>query len=467
MSKMPVAMDQKESPRAFLDEVYKCLDYEGGTLLKATSHPDSETEEPWLDKGDWLALAHKIGAEKVFFVKNDPVLVFCAFQHMVEDEQLLLEQFRRAWCMSRPLFLFIASLGELRVYRLDQPPTRDAQLLRDKRQTALVEHVAEVAEKLQAYRRTEIESGRLFSDERFGGIDQRADRRLIQDLKTVRKQLLATGLEAKYAHALIGRSIFIRYLEDRGVIDASYFEKIAQRTPHWQAMLLQEPERPDLAPNSEKHNYYRVLLDKDFTYALFQQLADDFNGDMFPRDEAEEQIVNSTHLELLHGFLLGETNHEQPHLFLWAYDFEIIPIELISSIYEEFYHKENIRILDKKNSLTRQDDIKTHYTPSILVEYVLTNVLPKVRLAQHPKILDPACGSGIFLVEAFRRMVRYQVQRNGGQMMSSDILRQILREQIRGIEINEEAIHVAAFSLYLALLHYQEAPDIRTKRYHT
>jgi hypothetical protein len=463
MSNVPVVMDQRESPRAFLDEVYRSLGYEEGTLLNAVICPDAETDEEWLDKGDWLSLAHKVGAEKVFFVKNDPALVFCALQNGLMNEHLLLERFRRVWCMSRPQLLFVALPGELRLYRLDRPPTREIEILREKRQIELVRSVAEVASRLQSYRREEIESGRLFHDDRFGGIDQRADRQLIQDLKMVRKQLLVTGLEAKYAHALIGRSIFIRYLEDRGVIDPDYFEKVAKKNPYWQEKLSWEPEQPDLAPGSERRRYYRVLMDKDFTYALFQQLADDFNGDMFPKDEEEEKKVRDVHLKLLHDFLLGNTNQGQPHLFLWAYDFEIIPIELISSIYEEFYHKENIYHPGIDRGNRRRDDIKTHYTPSVLVEYVLTNILPGERLAQKPRILDPACGSGIFLVESFRRIVRYHVQQDG-EMILPDTLRQILREQIRGIEINEEAVHVAAFSLYLALLHYQEPPAIRTKR---
>ena len=65
---------------------------------------------------------------------------------------------------------------------------------------------------------------------------------------------------------------------------------------------------------------------------------------------------------------------------------------------------------------------------------------------------------------SFRRIVRYRVQQQNGEMPTPEELRQILREQIRGIEINEEAVCIAAFSLYLALLHYQEPPTIRTKR---
>ncbi len=197
----------------------------------------------------------------------------------------------------------------------------------------------------------------------------------------------------------------------------------------------------------------------------------DFNGDMFPDVEEEEKRVTDAHLTLIQGFLLGNTDKYQRPLFLWAYDFDIIPIELISSIYEEFYHKENIYHPEreqKRKQSKKQDDVKTHYTPSVLVEYVLSNLLTEQRLATNPKILDPACGSGIFLVESFRRIVRYwvqqRVQHENKGMLSSDALRKILREQIRGIEINGEAVHIAAFSLYLTLLHYQEPPVIRAQK---
>ena len=370
--------------------------------------------------------------------------------------------------MARPLYLFIALPGELRVYRLDLPPARDAKTLRERRQVELVQHVAEVAEKLQAFRREQLELGHLPADKYFGGIDQRADRRLIQDLKAVREELLDTGLTPRYAHALIGRSIFIRYLEDRSIIDEAYFlERVAKDNLLWQKALLSELDQPDTAPGNEKRRYYRILSDKNFTFALFRQLGVDFNGDMFPNVDEDEKHVKKEHLELLQGFLLGDTDRWQRTLFLWAYDFEIIPIELISSIYEEFYHRENTYRIDNKKiamQSKKQDDIKTHYTPSVLVEHVLSHLLLKERLATKPTILDPACGSGIFLVESFRRIVRYHVQQRRGKMLSPEELRQILKEQIKGIEINEEAIHIAAFSLYLALLHYQEPPTIRTKR---
>lgn len=429
-----------------LDEAYQALGYNDGILLNAVSQPSQDSVEAneWLGKGDWLSLAHKVGAEKVFFVQDNPVLVFQYFENE-PDEQLLLNTFRRAWCMARPQHLFISRPGIIEIYSLNQSPPRKIE---DWKPLNTARTILEVTEKLNIFRREQVESGQLFADQRFGNVENRADKRLIEDLKTVRKALLESNLKDRYAHALIGRSIFIRYLEDRGVLTPAYFEeRIAGNNTAWQAILAAEPEKPDLMLDMEKRRYDRILQDKAFTYALFNQLAEDFNGDMFPRDNEEEAAVTQGHLNLLRGFLLGESTPQQPQLFFWAYDFEIVPIELISSIYEEFYHKTNV------------DDKGTHYTPSVLVDFVLSQVLTSDRLADNPKILDPACGSGIFLVEAFRRIVRYHVQQRGFIPLP-DQLRTILRDQITGVEINEEAVHVAAFSLYLALLHYQEPPDI-------
>lgn len=429
-----------------LDRAYKDLGYNDGVLLDTViqPRPNSKEAQEWLEKGDWLALGYMVGAEKVLFVQNNPVIVFRNFEDK-PDANCLLETFRRSWCMARPQHLFISWPGVLEVYNLNQPPPRKIE---DWRPLDVAHTAAEVSKKLGIYRREQIESGRLFADERFGNIDYRADKRLIEDLKAVRKALIDANLKERYAHSLIGRSIFIRYLEDRGVLTPAYFkERVAKKNPIWQSLLAKEPEKPDLTLDLTKRRYDRILLDKDFTYALFDQLANDFNGDMFPKDKEEEAAVSQEHLDLLRGFLLGEYDPLQPKLFFWAYNFEIIPIGLISSIYEEFYHKNN------------EDDKGTHYTPGVLVDDVLSRILTSERLANNPKILDPACGSGIFLVEAFRRIVRYHIQQQGYKPLP-DQLRAILRNQITGVEINEEAVHVAAFSLYLALLHYQEPPDI-------
>jgi hypothetical protein len=441
------------SPVALLNAAYRELDLASGALVDAAERPSGDLREDWVNRGEWLALAKRVGAEKVFFVENNPVLVFA----QIPDTQAegSRELFNRAWCMGRPQCLFLATPGELAVYDLTRSPARPGEQLDSMgRLLARARSVVEVQSKLCEFARGQVESGRLFAERRFGDAGERADQALVRDLVTVRDLLIDAGLEAPYAHALIGRSIFVRYLEDRGILVEEDFRRVARRTSGWIKLLNESPAIPDIDSEMSGRLYTRVLSDKDFTYALFQQLAADFNGDMFPADAGEENAVRAKHLKLLQRFLRGDPDPNRPRLFFFAYRFDVIPIELISSIYEAFYNA------DRKS----QGNHGSHYTPSALVEFVLSSVLTPGRLAENPCIADISCGSGIFLVEAFRRIVRYRVQQKHARLGLPE-LRKILRDQIRGIEINGEAVRVAAFSLYLALLHYLGPPDIwRDKR---
>lgn len=435
----------------FLDEAYEQLDFLRGDLI-ASDLPASDSD--WVQKGDWAALARRVGADRVFFVQNNPVVVFAKIDS--DDPDGLRELFRSVWCMARPNLLFLASPGELAVYDLGQAPARDLQEWNRLKPLDTVREVARVADVLKAYHRSQIETGRLFEERRFGTTKRRADKSLILDLRNVRLKLMEAGLvksdvdnKLKYAHALIGRSIFIRYLEDRGILKRAYFENLAREHRAWRDILASEPATPYVNSQMEASCYIKILENKEFTYALFRQLSHDLNGDMFPEDETEEEVVSQDHLTLLQRFLRSDTE-EQQKLFFWAYRFDIIPIELVSSIYEEFYTR----------STNGKDSKGTHYTPPALVEFILSQILTQHRLSEYPVVLDPACGSGIFLVEAFRRIIRHRIASQNGRRLSPQQLRKILRDQIRGIDLNEEAIRVAAFSLYLALLHYQEPKDI-------
>ena len=440
------------APGALLRAAYKDLGLADGKLLPATDSPRGRSSQDWVDKGEWLTLAGEVGADRVFFVENNPVIVFA--QQVTSDRDAQRELFQRIWNMARPPLLFLAVPGELAVYDLSIGPARDstewAQTL-GRRRLAVARTVAEVASKLQAFSRERIETGRLFEEKRFGE-DRRADKALIADLRTVRRVLIDKGLAPQHAHALIGRSIFIRYLEDRHVLKPAYFRKVARGNPKWQEILHSAPRTSDADPELAQRLYLRVLDSHEFTYALFDQLAKDFNGDMFPESKDERQAVaaDPEYLRRVQGFLRGDPDPGKPQLFFFAYKFDVIPIELISSIYEEFYGA-------KKSD---EGDRSTHYTPPALVDYLLSQILTADRLSKRPRILDPAVGSGIFLVEAFRRLVRYRVHAQGGRRLSARQLRKILRDQLAGIDIDGEAVRVAAFSLYLALLHYQERRDI-------
>lgn len=440
-----------ESAQALLKAAWQDLGYaESEDFLEARRGPEDLPDEVWIDKGDWLRAAQSAQVTKIFFLDNNPVVTFLEGE---ADPETAWRQFNRAWSLARPRLLFFARPGELAIYDLANRPPRSAQEFKKMKPLALARRATEVAEKLRDFRRESLESGQVFEAEgRFGKLSQRADMALIRDLKKVRKELIKLGLgdqNLRFAHSLIGRSIFIRYLEDREILTQRTFDEVASAKPRWQRVLTEPNTDLGLDMNLNPSLYARVLRDKGLTFALFRRLAEDLNGDMFPDMAAEERAVSQEHLDQIRGLLFGATDR-QLKLWLYAYDFKIVPIDLISSIYEEFYHHQS----------ASADGHGAHYTPPVLVDFLVGQVLTVDRLAKTPTILDPSCGSGIFLVEAFRRIVRYRVAKQG-RRLRFDELKKILRVQLRGIEVNPEAIRVAAFSLYLALLHYIEPPDLR------
>ena len=462
---MPVHVS-KESARTLLDAAYMQLEFDRGVLLPASKRPNPNRPNDWLEKGDWQALAEEVGVEKIFFVEREPVVVFAQLKS--SDDASFREFYNRAWCMARPQFLFLARPGELAIYDLSKPPVELHDQPGACRQLlAKAETLAQIQGLRSQFHRELVETGAVFGDERFGKGLNRADDALIRDLKAVRRALDALPLrdgthpsqprKPEMLHSLIGRAIFIRYLEDRQIITRAYFDKVielhgkdAAERKEWRRFLDQQLSCPDVSRAKGGLLFPRVLANKEFTYALFDQLAHDFNGDTFPVEHDERRCLLQAHLTKLRDFLLGVRGANQPELFFHAYDFSIIPIELISSIYEEFY---NERVGDEKNQ-------GAHYTPPALVEFVLANTLTREVLETKPRVLDPACGSGIFLVEAFRRMVRHLCAEKGAERPARQELRAILRKQIAGMDINEEAVRVTAFSLCLAFLHYQQPREI-------
>ena len=108
--------------RELLDAAYLGLDLAAGDLVTTTNRPTATPSSDWIEKGEWLALGQQVGAEKIFFVNNNPVIVFAESSSGFED---WLGFFNRIWCMGRPQLLFLARPGELSVLNLTQKPARE------------------------------------------------------------------------------------------------------------------------------------------------------------------------------------------------------------------------------------------------------------------------------------------------------------------------------------------------------
>jgi N-6 DNA Methylase len=284
-----------------------------------------------------------------------------------------------------------------------------------------------------------VESGEFFrSHPRSFNPAHRVDRDLLDNLEATRQKLLATstgGLDPRALDALLCRLVFACYLFDREVIGQSYLDAIGLRD----AMHLRDVL--GIHPRSKA---------KDYLYALFQKLDDDFNGDLFGTDlAAEAGIVSSSWISTLNEFFRA-TDAVTGQRSFWPYDFSAIPVEVVSAIYERF-----LQASEKRGG--------SFYTPRFLAEVVLDVALASTSSLLGRRYLDPACGSGIFLVGIFNRMA--EEWRRSNPAVRNDRrareLRKILCNNLFGIDVNLTACRITAFSLYLAYLDQLSPRDIQ------
>jgi hypothetical protein len=263
--------------------------------------------------------------------------------------------------------------------------------------------------------------------------ENRVDFQLLKNIEVARDILINRDkLEASVANALLGKVIFVRYLIDR---------KVKIGYCHKNDYLTNE----DLCS---------ILSLKENAIDFFKYLEGKFNGDMFLLKEQEYQsITNSSFNTIINLLNEDDLGHGQKSLFK-LYDFAIIPIEFISNVYESF--------------IGNQEEDSAYYTPLFLVDYILAETV-ETYLMSNPKtyncrVLDPACGSGIFLVETLRKIIEKFISLNPNIKEDSEefknALKQLAVDNIFGIDKNLSAIQVAIFSLQLTLLDYQEPPSI-------
>lgn len=262
---------------------------------------------------------------------------------------------------------------------------------------------------------------------------KRVDAELLKEISALVEKLIESGLDAPLARRLIARVIFVTYLEQRKIVGEAYRKKAGVR------------------------ELYDLIAERDgrgLTH-LFARLRTDFNGDFLTVADGERgwETLPSEAFEWLYRFL-ANTSLRNGQTSFWRYDFSHIPIELIASIYETFLSQKDVdgAKLGAEANKRRQG---AYYTPRVLADWVVDAAL-RGRDVTKERICDPACGSGMLLTSAYRRLVRTYEQEaaRDGQPVVADFAkrRQLLLDHIFGADVDEDACQLTSFSLYLALL---------------
>lgn len=344
---------------------------------------------------------------------------------------------RRIWNLGNVPFLIVRLPNQVRIY--------SGFIYEESSQAGLVlEEASEESSKLRSalsdFSADSIDSARIWTEQRqLLDTRHRVDTKLLENLKHLTQALAehcTPLLDLPTAHALIGKFVYLRYLRDRGILDDEWLAKrrIAFEHVFGPRVTVAELSR------------------------LVDALEDRFNGDVFHIDLGPTTQVNDSHVQLVATVFAGDEIHadetgfvRQLYLDFQRYDFRHIPVETLSSIYEQFLHAQ----IEAKSE-------GAFYTPEVLADYLLSEINSVRQLEPSMTILDPSCGSGIFLVLAYRRLIELELsatKKRPGDI-DAERLREILLHSIYGVERQRDACNVTTFSLILTLLNYVDPPAL-------
>ncbi|MGY3622035.1 HsdM family class I SAM-dependent methyltransferase [Bradyrhizobium sp. USDA 10063] len=374
-----------------------------------------------------------LALDGILCVDNTPLIYFRLVKDLSLDTILPIQ--RQFWNHGGAPILVLVSNERIHIYSAMSRPV-PAHEIRDK-PPSLVAELDRIADGLRSFI-VSVESGEFFRQHaRSFDPNQRIDRDLLSNLKETRDvldEITNRNIQPEVLDALLCRVVFTCYLFDREVIGQKYLSSIGiENASHLRDVLSLQPLR-----NA-----------KSTLYEIFSNLQNDFNGDLFSDDlEAEARKITHQHVSTLKDFFEG-THVRSGQKAFWPYDFSAIPIETISAIYEHF--------------LKAADETGAFYTPRFLAEIVLDTALHGGDGLIGKTYLDPACGSGIFLVGLFNRMAEEwkHANPNARNDRRARELMQLLTERLFGVDINPTACRIAAFSLYLAYLDQLSPRDIQ------
>lgn len=394
----------------------------------------------------WQAFG-TIGAHAVFGFNSPgadgrlrftPILYLCTAQDDIAAKDL----HRLVWSQGVVPLLLVATPSSLQVRRsLAPPPEQPSSISWEE-----VANPLQLPTELTPLTATALRSSVVWRD---FAIDRssRVDKALLEGIVSLSHSVQGEqpDLDRSVIHAVIGRFLYLYVLLDRHIIDLK-----------WIGSLKAEGGRPicpTIANSLNSAGRAHDVWPAREVWALFDAIDDVMNGAIFPvnpveRGKVADQSLHLIHRVIRHGDRVGP---ERRQLSFLDVSFSTLRTETISAIYELFL------ALESEDS--KADD-GAFYTPPFLVDYVLDEIDRIKPFNKSSRVLDPAAGSGIFLVGAYRRILERSLPIGSWTAKYFRSSRSLLEQNIFGIERNPQAANVCRFSLYLTLLDYNQGANI-------
>ena len=352
--------------------------------------------------------------------------------------------------------------------------------------------------------------------------------------------LLEGNLLNESVQCILDRILFLRICEDRDIDTGTTLQNIVEtwrrnyghdegRKFRQESMRLRDDSTIDLDGGGGTAGSRIAAPRESLWYAIVRHfraldrrpagLTPFFNGNLFKPHGSEKLILGD---EWLADFIGELSNDETPYLF------NVIPVEILGSVYERFLgkvvrpHGKGI-IVEEKPEVRKAGGV--YYTPRYIVDYIVEQTVgrqldesgtgfqpvgpagvtpatpakagrmpasPTDKMSVPLRILDPACGSGSFLIRAFERVCEHWQEwltaqlpkektaraawekkhrklcwvdaETGDIHLTVDLKRRILTENIYGVDLDSAAVEVTQLSLYLKMLENENRTTLQRER---
>ena len=366
---------------------------------------------------------------------NVPVVYVCEADSETEARKI----HQKVWNQNVVPFLLVISRGWIRLY----PGFRyDRDVGSDPMQGALklIDDFNQIAIQLNPFRAESVDSGFVWREmESAVTPDKRVDWQLLGNLRELDEWLRHDGVRDRHlAHSMIGKFVYLHYLRQRQILSDARFEQ-------WRI----DP-RHVFSHSAQLNSFLRLV----------EHVDDWLNGSVFPLSASKIREFGAERLRKVASVFQGQQVGSGQLPLFDIYDFSFIPIEALSVIYEQFLH-DTQRAAGESEGEARG----AYYTPLPLVNFMLDRLDSRKPLKSGMRVLDPACGSGAFLVQCYRKLIERQLVENSNKRPRPAELGRLLTNHIFGVDIDDDACQIAELSLSLTLLEYVDPPDLTETRF--
>ncbi|TVL73512.1 Eco57I restriction-modification methylase domain-containing protein [Brachyspira hyodysenteriae] len=462
--------NETETRRDFLDPFFEAFGWDVSNRAgKSQTYRDVIHEDKVKVGKETKApdYAFRIGGNRVFFVEAKKPGV------NLKEDNLPAFQLRRYGWSAKLGISFLTDFEELAVYDCTRKPN-----VNDKASTARIEyiHFEDYLNRFdflyEILNKERIEQGSL--EKYIAGTSNKkgtesVDIDFLNSLDNLRTKLASniaklnknlSVRDLNYAvQQIIDRIIFLRAAEDRGIEEYGDLKKTCE---------------------NKGESFYGNLL------KIFEKADGRYNSGLF--DFSKDSISSSIEID---NKVIKEIINEL-YYPLSPYEFSVISVEIIGNAYEQFLGKTITIGKNHSAKIELKPEVRkaggVYYTPEYIVDYIVANTVGEAIKGKKPeeianiKILDPACGSGSFLLGAYKYLLNYHIEyynkikdRAKFKGSKEDVIKengdltiwikkQILRNNIFGVDIDSNAVEVTKLSLLMKCLEGESPVSIQNNQ---